>query len=110
MTDTKDDKPFKEVRLEWKYPDDLQTRFASNIVVQHQPDFFTISFFETLMPIILAGSPQQSQESLKSLNAIEARCVAKIIVTPEKMRQLLKVIEQNLVNYDMMMKEIPKSI
>ena len=95
---------FKQVKIEWKYPDNLQTHFVSNIVVQHQPDFFTLSFFEIWLPPILGDKPEEKKQFIQSIDHVEANCVARIVVTPDKMREFAKAINENLVNHDAMVK------
>jgi len=95
---------FKEVKIERRYPDNLQTHFVSNIVVQHQPDFFTISFFEVWLPPIIGNSTEEKKHILESFDHVEAKCVSRIVVTPEKMREFAKAINENLINYDALLK------
>ena len=94
----------KQVKLERKYPPDLRTHFVTNIVVQHQPDFFTLLFYEVFPPPILGDTPEQRRTQLESLDHVDAICVARLIVTPEKMRDFAKVINDNVANYEATMK------
>jgi hypothetical protein len=108
MTDSKNPINSKQLRLEFKFPDDLQTRFATTVIIQPQPDYFTISFFEVLYPLIIGQSPEEIKKVVDSLSKAEARCVAKITLTPQLMREFAKLIETNLNNYDLAFKSPSK--
>jgi len=45
--------------IKWQIPEDLISRYATNLVVQHTEHEFTISFFEAEPPILL-GTPEDS--------------------------------------------------
>ena len=93
----------KPVRLERVYPDNLQSHFVSNVVVQHQPDAFILSFFEVWPPPIIGESNEEKQRAIDSIESIEARCVARLVVTPSKMKEFLAVMNENLANYQRLM-------
>lgn len=94
----------KSVRVEHVYPDGLQSHFVSNIVVQHQPDYFVLSFFEAWLPAILGESDEEKQAAISSVERVEAKCVARLVVTPSKMREFLEVLSENFANYENMIK------
>lgn len=90
----------KLVRLNYIYPENLQTNFVSSLVVQHQPEHFTLSFFEVFPPPILGDTPEEKENLLKSIEQLNAKCVSRIIVTPGKMKEILAVMTENLKNYE----------
>lgn len=98
----------KKIRIERIYPANLQSHFVSNIVVQHQPDAFILSFFEIWPPPILGESEEEKQRELEALENVEARCVARLVVTPRKMREFLETMSENLRNYERMMQIEPE--
>jgi len=93
----------KKVRIERIYPDDLQSHFVSNIVVQHQPDIFILSFFEAWPPAILGETEEEKQQALEAVDRVEAKCVARLVLTPSKMQEFLETMKENLQNYERMM-------
>jgi hypothetical protein len=95
---------FVQIKLEYKYPEDLQTLFVTSMVVQHQPDFFTLSFFEAFPPPFINKSPEEQRTAIERLDHIDAKCVARIVVTPEKLVEFSKAINENLSNYQKMIK------
>lgn len=94
----------KAIRLERTYPDDLQSYFVSDMVIQHTSEHFTLSFFEIWPPPIIADTPQEREVLLEAIEKIEAKCVTRLVVTPEKMREFVKTMSENLEKYDKMMK------
>lgn len=91
----------KEIRLERVFPDDLQSYFVSNIVVQHRTEHFVLSFFEVWPPPLL-GKEEDRQKALEELDSIEARCVARLVVTPNTMREFVEVMSDNLEQFEEM--------
>jgi len=83
------DKQERKIPIQWHIPDTVITRFASNMVIQSFEDVFKISFFE-IKPEIHLTPPQTPQSSIR------ADCVASIIVTPDKLSQMVEVLQRQL--------------
>jgi len=90
----------KVVKLNYVYPDNLQSNFITSLIVQHEPNFFTLSFFEIFAPPILGESDEEKKAIINSINQVNAKCVSRIIVTPEKMKEIVKVMSDNLKSYE----------
>jgi hypothetical protein len=82
------------VPLEWDVPDDLVPRYATNFVVQATGHEFVISFFETMPPVIL-GSPEERLAKAQQLKSVRARCVARIVVSPSRMAELVNMLQDH---------------
>lgn len=89
------DMPLQEkiVPIKWNVPDAIITRFASNMIVQQSEDYFKLSFFE-LKPEINLIAPAVPETEMK------ADCVASIVVTPAKLRAIVKVLDRQLKVYE----------
>src|SRR5262245_22846071 len=85
----------KTVPIEWKVPEDLVARYATNMVVQRSEHEFIISFFEAKPPIILGPTDRKSTR-LESINSVEAVCVARIIVAPKRAEDFVRVLSQQI--------------
>jgi len=85
----------KTLRIPVKYniPDNIITRYATNMVVQVIENEFKISFFEQFQPIILDKNQPLPKE-------IQANCVASVIVTAKKMPKFLEVLQDQLDRYE----------
>ena len=92
--DEQEPKTEKQVVVEWHIPENVVTKYATNMVVQHSDQEFILSFFEILPPIIL-GTPQDL-EKLETLSSVRAECIARVIVSAERMPRFVQVLQQNL--------------
>jgi hypothetical protein len=92
----------KKLRIDRIYPDDLQSHFVSNIVVQHQADYFTLSFFEIWPPAIFGETEEEKQQALDAMEQVEAKCVARLVLTPAKMKEFVQVMSENLSNHEIL--------
>jgi hypothetical protein len=92
--------PSKKVRIDRKYPDDLQSYFISDIVVQHEQDRFILTFFEVWPPAIIGETDEEKLNILNSIDHVEAKCVARIVMTPDKMREFMKAATDNLSSFE----------
>lgn len=90
----------KKIKIERVFPDNLQSHFVTNLVVQHQPEYFVVSFFEAWPPVIIGETLEERQAAIDDLNSVKAKCVARLIVTPEKMHEFVKVLSDNLNTYN----------
>jgi len=96
----------KQVRIVRKYPDDLQSYYASHIVVQHEPDRFILSFFEVWPPAIIAETDEEKQQLLESIDSVEAKCVARIIMSPNRMEEFLRLANDSFSRFESLIKNL----
>lgn len=90
----------KQIPIERKYPTDLQSYFVSNMVVQFQPDHFIISFFEVWPPAIIADTDDERQQALETVDHIDANCVARVVLTPSRMKEFIQVLNDNYQKFE----------
>ena len=97
---TGEDAEGKGVKLPiaWQIPDDIVTRYATNIVVQHTEHEFIVSFFEVRPPMLL-GLPEERRAALHKIEQVEARCVGRVVIAPERMQEFIDVLQENLQAY-----------
>lgn len=100
----------KHVPITRTYPTDLQTHFVVSIVVQHQADHFILSFFEIWPPPILGETEEEKAQQLEAVSSIEAKCVARLVVTPDKMGEFLDVMNENYTNWQRKLTEAAENI
>lgn len=84
--------------VEWHVSENVQSRYATNIVSQPLQHEFVISFFEAQPPIIV-GTPEENKARYQELEAIRAECVAKIIVAAERLPEFIEVLQTTLAAY-----------
>ena len=90
----------KKVKIAHTYPDTLQSHFVSNVVVQHELDHFVLSFFEIWPPAILGETDEERRGAIQAIETVEAKCVARLVLTPKKMRGLLHTLGESVAKYD----------
>ena len=81
-----------QVPIKWNVPENIITRFASNMVVQQTEDYFKLSFFE-LKPEINLAIPELPPTEMV------ADCVASVVVTPMKLLAIANVLKQQVEMY-----------
>jgi len=89
----------KQIRIERKYPEDLKSYYVSNIVVQHEPEMFFLSFFEVFPPPIIADTDEERAKALGALTQVDAKCVARLAITPGKMKEFITAMQENYKGY-----------
>lgn len=88
----------KSIEIEWLRPEQLQTVYANNLIVQHTPSEFILSFF-MVEPPLLTGTQEEKMRQLADIDAIPAYCVAKIVVAPDRLDVFVKALAENLQTY-----------
>ena len=84
----------RQVLIEWHIPEGIVSKYATNMVVQRSDQEFILSFFELLPPIIF-GTPQDLAK-LDTVSSVRAECIARIIVSSERMTKFLEVLQATL--------------
>jgi hypothetical protein len=87
------------VPISWHIPEDLVPRYANNFVVQHTEQEFIISFFELLPPLMI-GPADSVRARLEEMESMPARCVGRVILTPDRLKELLATLQDNLQKYN----------
>ena len=87
-----------EKPLAFRVSPDIQSKYATNMVVQHTDHEFVIHFFEARGPLLL-GTPDDIATALKDMDAVPADCVARIIVAAERMPSFVQALQDNLNGY-----------
>jgi hypothetical protein len=96
----------RELPIEWHFPGDITSRYATNLVVQSTEHEFTISFFEIRQPILL-GSPEDRKIQLEQMKSVRAECVARIIVGAERMPEFVRVLQERVDIIQASRKKLP---
>jgi hypothetical protein len=86
------------LRIDWHFPEGMQSRYADNVLVQAAQYNIVISFFEAQLPILL-GQPEENKQQLEELGSVRANCVGKIVVSPDLIPVIVQALETGLDNY-----------
>ena len=86
------------IPLRHEFADDLQTRYANNMMLQYNQHEYIMSFFEVHPPIAIADSPEELQQQLEQTEFVKASCVSRIVVASGRMPSFVAVMLANLKN------------
>ena len=89
---------FATLPIEWHIPDNAQSRYANNVLVQSTPHEIVISFFETQIPP-LAGTAAENVDRLREMGSVRADLVARIIVAPGLLSSIISTLQTGLETY-----------
>ncbi len=84
----------REIPLEYYGAADVVGIFADQAMVSHSAGVFTLFFFQTQLPLL--ATPE---DLANSLQALPARCVSRIVLTPILMQQFLGALNTNMERY-----------
>lgn len=98
----KDEPIVKDFRIDFNVPQYLESRFATNFVVQRMGNLFKISLFEIKPDFILSPKDRKEFEKKGSINA---DCLASYIVSPESLENFVGIMTEQLERYNESKKE-----
>jgi len=78
----------------WEIPEGLMSGYATNMLVQVSDQEFYLSFFEATPPIMFRP------EDADKLEGVRAECIARIIVSPDRMAKFVDVMQQQLDTFN----------
>ncbi len=80
------------LQVDWHIPDDIVAKYATNMLVQRGENEYYISFFETKPPLLM-GTPEQISKKASGLKALNATCVAQIIIAADKLPSFIEALQ-----------------
>jgi hypothetical protein len=86
------------IPVKYVIPDEIITRYATDMVVQHSDQEFLISFWEIQRPVLL-GTDEERKAQVQMIKFIENRCVARFAITPDRMQKFLDALKENVDHY-----------
>ena len=78
--------------------DTIRTEHATHLIVQQRGSEFTFFFFEEAVPILM-GSPEEQTAAYEALEHIEAKCVAKVVMSAENATLAENILMESLNMY-----------
>ncbi len=91
--------PERQIKVMREIPQDLSSHFVQHFVVQHREDHFILSCFEVWPPIIVGATEDEVAQQLSDLTSIPAKCVARLVLTPSKMEELMNIMIDNFERF-----------
>ena len=93
------------VRLAWARTEDISVFFANQFLSQINDDVFVLSFGQVIPPPLL-GTDEERREQAARIDTIEIKTLARFSLTPQRMRELIGVLQENLERYEAHVGEI----
>lgn len=93
--------------LKWLVSDTIRTDHATHLVVQQQGSEFTFLFFET-ESLLFTGTPEEQVAQYEQLPAVNAKCVAKIVMSAEHVMEATNNLVESLNRFNAMMLQAMK--
>jgi len=94
------DTMFKKVKIARNFPENLQSFFVSDLLIQHEDENFVLSFFEMWPPAIIGETEEDVRSEIEKIDHIDAKCVSRLIITPNKMKSFIEAINSNFEKYE----------
>jgi len=84
--------------IKWVVSDTLKTDHATHLIVHQQGSEFTFFFFEEAVPLLM-GSSEEQIAAYEALEHIEAKCVAKVVMSAENATLAANILMESLNRY-----------
>lgn len=89
---------FTTLSIDWHVPDNAQSKYANNVLVQSTPHEIIISFFEAIPPP-LAGTAAENAAKLREMGSIRANLVSRVVVPPSLLPAVISALQTGLETY-----------
>lgn len=83
----------RAVDVEFIIPEDFELTFTDNAFVQHTKNEFVVSFFQSAFPF------PRTEEEYMAIKSVPAYCVARMVMTPPQMQNLLNALNVNFKKF-----------
>jgi hypothetical protein len=90
--------------VEWTGYESLRSEHATHLVIQSHGSELTLLFFELQLPFTI-GTPEEQAAHMEELPHIEAKCVAKIVMSVPNATQVSDVLSEQLKQFKLAAQE-----
>ncbi len=94
--------------VKWTGYESLRTEHATHLIVQSHGSELTLMFFE-YQPPLTVGTPQEQAAQIEQLPHVEAKCVAKLVMSAPNAAQASNVLSEQLEHFKLAVEEAMKS-
>lgn len=88
-----------QVRVAWIGVDDTPIQFVNQVLTQFNENEFIVTLGQLSPPVIL-GDENERREQAEALEYVPVMPVARLALTPAGMKDLVRVLSQNLETYE----------
>ena len=93
--------------VKWTGYESLRTEHATHLVVQSHGSELTLLFFE-YQPPLMVGTPEEQAAQIEHLPHVEAKCVAKLVMSAPNAAQASGVLSGQLSHFNVAVQEAIK--
>jgi hypothetical protein len=90
--------------VKWTGYESLRSEHATHLVVQSHGSELTLLFFE-LQPPFTTGTPEEQAAQMEQLPHVEAKCVARIVMSAPNAAQASDVLSEQLNHFKLAVQE-----
>jgi hypothetical protein len=90
--------------VKWTGHESLRSEHATHLVIQSHGSEFTLLFFE-LQPPFTIGKPEEQAAQMEQLPHVEAKCVAKIVMSAPNAAQASDMLSEQLEQFKLAVQE-----
>ncbi len=104
-----DEKAEHRARIDYPLFESMPPAYATNFVMQNTGKEFVMGFYVVFPPSVVrvvGEKPEDIKAQLSSINAVPARCVARVVLSPERAIDVTRVMVQNLLEAGISAKEL----
>lgn len=105
MADEPDDVKMIGIPIQWSDPSESPTVYPTNLVIQHTTQEFILHFYSIDLPLFF-GTDAEKLEQAKKLTSIPAKALVRVILTPGRMSEFLKLMNDNVANFTLKMEKM----
>jgi hypothetical protein len=80
------------LELNWRIPEAIISRYATNMMIQETPQEYILMFFEARPPLLLTQAEVEAQREQRT--PLDAVCVSRIIITRDRLQSFVEVLKR----------------
>ena len=95
-----EEQEYRQVPVVWVGVDDLPVHLVNQLVGVVQPNEIFLTFGTLTPPAIMAGTVEERRAQAEAIPFVQVKPVARLGLTPERLREFIAILEQTLANYE----------
>ncbi len=91
----------RSVPIVWVEPEDSRIIFANQFLTQFFEEEFILTFGQLTPPVVLPRqSAHERQAQIENIEFVQAKIIGRFGFTPQRMRELITILQENLARYE----------
>lgn len=95
-----------QVPAVWVGAEDLPVEFVNQFVGVVHPGEVFLSLGTVVPPTIIGNTDEERKAQAESIRFVQVKPVARIALTPERLREFIGVLQQTMANYETMLQRM----